>query len=87
MNGSNSCPLVDEMDTLSLFEPAQKPAHPSLSSTTNIPHDVLTRESFYVLEEASLGDTTLEEGSSAATDPYHHLAMFKRTLKGMQHVD
>ncbi|KAL6228929.1 hypothetical protein BDW75DRAFT_246186 [Aspergillus navahoensis] len=81
LNGYNSCPLVDEMDTLSLFESAQRPTHPSSSSTTNIPNEVLTRESFYVLGDESLSDALLEEGRSAVTDPYHRLAMFKRTLE------
>ncbi|KAL4758782.1 uncharacterized protein BDW70DRAFT_162309 [Aspergillus foveolatus] len=70
-NGYNNCPLVDEMDTLSLFEPAQRPTHPSSSSTTNIPDEVLTRQSFYVLGDEGLSDALLEEGSSAVTDPYH----------------
>jgi hypothetical protein len=87
LNGYNSCSLVDEMDTLSLFEPAQRPTHPSSSSTTNIPDEVLTRESFYVLGDENLSDALLEEGWSAVTDPYHRLAMFKRTLKGMLHMD
>lgn len=86
-NGYNSCPLVDEMDTLSLFEPAQRPTQPSSSSTTNIPDEVLTRQSFYVLGDEGLSDALLEEGSSAVTDPYHRLAIFKRTLEGMLHMD